>query len=305
MLEIYTYNAGKGDCIRIRFGNRHNIIVDTGITRFASKFLDLCKDIERNKEIIDAVIITHMDDDHLGGALFAARRNKTLNINEFWLNAKNTLVENKGGTPLSANQNNELYSLIISKGIPVRSVIKGDSINIEGAEINILWPPKDIAEKVYCETRNTKLSYTSDRKQKLSTLADDDITDCDSSLSNRASIVFTFYYENKKLLFTGDAWGVDIINTISDYSYDMIKLSHHGSIRNLTEEWKKIKCNNYLICTDGKSHPDKQTIAKIHKWNGNIVIYSPSDWWSNGFFLDEDNNETIRCVKSDGKPIII
>lgn len=305
MLEFYTYNAGKGECIRVKFGGSHNIIVDTGITRFATNFIKICEVIKSNHESLDAVIITHMDDDHLGGALFAARNKQLLNIKEIWLNCNKSITEKRDNTPLSANQNNQLYSLMVSQGIPVRSVIKGDYLNIGGAEIVILWPPKDIAENVYCETNNTKLSYFSDHDQKLSVLAEKDITTFDSSQSNRASIVFTFRYENKKILFSGDAWGDDIINSISDYNYDMIKLPHHGSIRNLNDDWKRIKCTNYMICTDGKSHPDKQTIAKLNKWNGDINIYSPSDWWSNDFFLDDDAKEGIHCFKQDGVPIII
>ena len=34
-----------------------------------------------------------------------------------------------------------------------------------------------------------------------------------------------------------------------------------------------------IIHTDGVMHPDKQTIAKLLKWYGNICIYGAADWW--------------------------
>lgn len=67
-----------------------------------------------------------------------------------------------------------------------------------------------------------------------------------------------------------------------------ILLSHHGSVRNLSEEWcGRIRCQTYMICTDGISHPDKQTIAKLLKWNDEITIYGSTDWWT-GMLTIED-----------------
>lgn len=303
MLKIYTYNAGKGDCIRISFGSTHNIIVDTGVMRFGRKFQEICDEIESNGEVIDAMVITHMDNDHLGGALYVAKHGKMPNIQQIWMNCLD--VRDTVCTPLSAKQNNELYAHMISKGIQVCSILRGNSVRIDDAEISFLWPTKEIVEAVYCEPSKTPLSNCSDYGRKLSVLANEKITVSDASGSNRASIVFSFRYEGKLLLFTGDAWGNDIVNSISDDYFDLIKLPHHGSARNITEEWKNIKCSQYLICTDGHSHPDKQTIAKLHKWNGEITIYSPSEWWENNFYLDDDNRENIHCILTNGEPIIL
>ena len=47
MLEVYTYNAGKGDCVRLRFDDTHNIIIDTGVIRFAPAFKRICDEIRK------------------------------------------------------------------------------------------------------------------------------------------------------------------------------------------------------------------------------------------------------------------
>ena len=83
--------------------------------------------------------------------------------------------------------------------------------------------------------------------------------------------------------------------------YDLVKLPHHGSVRNISEEYaESISATNFLICTDGDMHPDKQTIAKLEKWYGEITIYSPSDWWKRGYYTDDDKSHKIEYKKKEG-----
>lgn len=84
-----------------------------------------------------------------------------------------------------------------------------------------------------------------------------------------------------------------------DGTYDLVKLPHHGSVRNISEEWsQKINCRNYMICTDGFSHPDKQTIAKLLQWYGEIHVYGSVDWWSR-FLLDEDKACNVHFAEGE------
>ncbi len=76
MLEVYTYNAGKGDCIRIHFAESHNIFIDTGVTAFAHEFKRICDEIISMGETLDVLILTHVDDDHIGGILANLRQNE-------------------------------------------------------------------------------------------------------------------------------------------------------------------------------------------------------------------------------------
>ena len=87
MLEIYAYNAGKGDCIRIRFSESHNIFIDTGVMRFAPSFKRICDQIQSCGETLDALILTHADDDHIGGMLANLRiSNYICPFQEVWMN---------------------------------------------------------------------------------------------------------------------------------------------------------------------------------------------------------------------------
>ncbi len=57
---------------------------------------------------------------------------------------------------------------------------------------------------------------------------------------------------------------------------DYLKVSHHGSICDLTEEFLKIiDCKKFLISTDGSSfnHPDKKLIARIYNKINDATFY--------------------------------
>ncbi|MBN1038262.1 MULTISPECIES: MBL fold metallo-hydrolase [unclassified Clostridium] len=116
-----------------------------------------------------------------------------------------------------------------------------------------------------------KVSY---RKVNFKTVIDNLIesTDNSTSESNESSIAFIIEYKNVKVLFLGDADESIILNGLNKYNnlgneldFDVIKLSHHGSIRNNYNLIDIIKAKRYLISTNGKSygHPDENVIAKI------------------------------------------
>ncbi len=67
-ITISTIRSGKGDCIHINYDG-HNIIVDTGPTSTAGQFRILCNSILTKGESLDALVISHYDDDHIGGIL--------------------------------------------------------------------------------------------------------------------------------------------------------------------------------------------------------------------------------------------
>jgi len=71
--ELHFLPAAGGDFLWLRFGTLadkvHNIIIDSG---YRSCFLDfnaVLRSLVRAKETIDAIVLTHTDDDHIGGFL--------------------------------------------------------------------------------------------------------------------------------------------------------------------------------------------------------------------------------------------
>lgn len=96
----------------------------------------------------------------------------------------------------------------------------------------------------------------------------------DTSVTNGSSISFVIEKDNKKLLFLADSHPSLILESLKmHYSdeefpmeFDIIKLSHHGSITNTSKELLEvIDSKNYIISSDGSKfgHPDIETIARI------------------------------------------
>ena len=137
----------------------------------------------------------------------------------------------------------------------------------------------DDAYEMYCKKIKPLMDVNDEekvscRKVSFKTVIDNLIesTDNSTSESNESSIAFIIEYKNVKLLFLGDADESTILNGINKYKnlgneldFDVVKLSHHGSIRNNYNLMDIIKAKRYLISTNGKSygHPDENVIAKI------------------------------------------
>ena len=301
MLEVYAYNAGKGDCIRIRFGEGHNIFVDSGVIRFAKSFIQICSDIIAAGEKLDVLILTHVDDDHIGGILSFLRANQRCPFDEVWMNHTGKIE--LGNALLSTRQNDEVYARLLKQNINVKRMLKGDCYTIDAASITTLSPAMIIEDN---RSADVPLAYYRDVGLPLSRLSDMPIQRKDSSISNKNSIVFIFEYRGKRILFTGDAWAEDIVSGLGDnrQKFDLIKLPHHGSVGNISENLlEQVDCNDFLICADGRMHPDKQTIAKLLKGRANIRVYSPVAWWEHNFFMSNDNihGASFIRIQQEGK----
>ena len=297
-LEVYGYNAGKGECIRIHFGAGRNVFVDTGTRRFGTRFRQICEEIISSEEPLDLLILTHSDDDHIGGITSMLRSGWTCPFTTVRMN--HTGTTNKLNVQLSTESNDEVYWQLTKQGIEVLPMVVGDVIHIENAIITTYCPANPPVPEL--RTPHMPLAFRKDYHVPLKRLADMPIRHPDNSASNRSSIVFTFEQDGKKLLFTGDAWGDDIVRSLGDspHSFDLVKLPHHGAVGNLSEDFEDmILCQRFLICADGIMHPDKQTIAKLEKWYGTITIYSPSNWWSSNFFTPDDDRNSISLIQQE------
>lgn len=90
----------------------------------------------------------------------------------------------------------------------------------------------------------------------------------DNSRSNGASIGVEITYNKKKILFLGDCHEDVIMNSNSaqEKYYEVIKIPHHGSLRNNSNWINFVRAKYYIFSTDGKSHkghPSVEVISKI------------------------------------------
>jgi beta-lactamase superfamily II metal-dependent hydrolase len=96
----------------------------------------------------------------------------------------------------------------------------------------------------------------------------------DNASANGSSIAFVIEKKDVKVLFLGDSHPSQIVESLElhynakDFpiEFDVIKISHHGSQKNTSNELLEIiGSKKYVFSTNGKihNHPDRETIARI------------------------------------------
>ena len=94
----------------------------------------------------------------------------------------------------------------------------------------------------------------------------------DQSIPNRSSIMFVAEYEDKRLLFTGDGRGSDVLRGLvrqglmakdGEYHVTVMKVPHHGSARNASRKFfSQVTADVYVLSANGRDgNPDMPTLA--------------------------------------------
>lgn len=100
----------------------------------------------------------------------------------------------------------------------------------------------------------------------------------DNSITNASSISLIIEDEGKRALLTADATDDDLFNALNSLSskgvsmeFDLIKLSHHGAIKNNMKWLSMVKAKYYVISTDSSkhNHPDIESIVNLIESNKN------------------------------------
>lgn len=101
----------------------------------------------------------------------------------------------------------------------------------------------------------------------------------DTSVANGSSIAFILEYKELKFLFLADSHMNVVIDSLKEIKHnkplkvEFVKLSHHGSKKNINEEFLSlIDTDTYIISTNGSpkhNHPNKETLSKIINFHKN------------------------------------
>jgi len=296
--KLNILKAHHGDSIVIEtFDSDKNIftILIDGGPRETFK-TTLVKELSRYKKI-DLIILTHIDHDHISGLIhyLSSSYAKNHNFDKLLLNAPNLLKVDSGGTQISVGEGIEFERLIHSKypNLKIISEVTSESVDKldlpEGIDIKILSPNQfalDELNKNWSETDLSKEDETQvgsidliakDFNVNFETLANN--ADIEKSIkkdfANASSIAFSIQTGDFHGLFLGDAHSTIVAKSLLDkypkespIFFDYVKLSHHGSKYNISNEFlDTIECHNYIISTNGgkgrTKHPNRETIAKI------------------------------------------
>jgi hypothetical protein len=330
--------AFKGDFfwIRYRIGNigpwRH-VLIDSGCTGCWRDYISILECISNNGEVIEALFLTHIDEDHIGGALKAfANISKPLpQIERIYLNTGRGIARHMSlrASPfypedeLSVAPDDGFYS--VSQAFGFLELLKKYGLEskllnyttidttmlslADGAIIRFISPSEDALLNFYSfwEKDRTHVveGYSvsgeiSFESADLSSLFDVSLGK-DTSVSNGSSIAFLFSFEGKCLAFLADAHADICARGLKKIGYslacpcpvDFVKLSHHGSNNNLSEELLQLlPTQNYIVSTNGshRKFPSKIVLAKLLKFNHNKhpvhLFYNYR--WTDHYFTSND-----------------
>ncbi|AWK43900.1 MBL fold metallo-hydrolase [Photorhabdus laumondii subsp. laumondii] len=303
MLRLKVLKAKNGDCILLSWENNgvtRNILIDGGKSSvyktgpLKGELYKTLKLIEERNERVDKLILTHVDDDHIGGILNGFRSGELLIslCDKVWFNSGKLIKEAFDSDVLPENEleleriNVQDGKTSIQQGVSFEKRISelgiwenwliesGYTCEFFGAKITVLSPKREDLARLLCKwEKEVPQSITSGKKtdygKSLEELNLNDKFLSDKSIHNGSSIAILFEYNNHKILLLGDAHdGVvcDAISSLKDeqgqnisssnkLKVDYIKLSHHGSEFNTSARFLNlIDCKNFIISTDGSSH---------------------------------------------------
>ncbi|HMJ70344.1 MAG TPA: MBL fold metallo-hydrolase [Cyclobacteriaceae bacterium] len=341
-MRIKFLQAQHGDSAIVSFSKK-NIIIDGGLAdcyynKNRNEYGELRAEIDlikQRREVIDILILTHIDNDHICGLLkwFEMDKNALDLISTIWFNS-GRVISNQSGEPVN-NDLNVSISRNDSATTGVHEAIEFEDFVVKGTmwdqkiwkiglildnpdfKIEVVSPEPKQLEKLVREYKS-KLKSTltgsgsSDWNVDLQTIIEEESKpdfafEEDQSIKNGSSIAFILYAESKRLLFLGDAHPSTVLNGLKTFGYDeqsplkadFVKIAHHGSNKNTSARLlQAITSDNFFISTNGNyhGHPGKRTIARILNRNSNANIYFNYEYVRDQVFTKNDRSE--RSIKS-------
>ncbi|MPM32980.1 hypothetical protein SDC9_79547 [bioreactor metagenome] len=336
-LKIKMLEAFNGDSFLISLEDDtiKNIVVDGGISKTYIRDLRLeIESIMSERQDIDLMFITHVDEDHIGGiisffeddeidknivkrVIYNSALTISKSLNTKYDSSRENDINKASDRKVSYQQGKTLENELLKYSLLEAKVIKAlDKINIGNATITILSPRwtevKKLNKRWEKETSDKRQASSSknDYKKSIKELLENDKYIKDRSIVNRSSISFLLEYGDFKILMLADSRSDIITKSLNRLDYtkdnklvlDYVKLPHHGSKNNLYYDLLEIiECKKYIISTDGSifNHPDKITLARILNVFNDVEFYFNSTVYEE-IFLEEDKKEyQFACIKKD------
>lgn len=259
----------------------------------------IVSNLVNESEKIDALFLSHIHNDHIGGAVEfikdAKADIKLRNAVEHWIyNAPRRYEidkeENEKGGVLCSVAFGDIVYEYIKTYFPFDVVdhVAGDSFDIDGMKVSLLSPDinklsqltaKYSNNRPLCKSESDEISteaggITDDYSIPLKVFETDSFVE-DSSIENASSIAAIFEFDGKRILWLADAIPSVILQSLSNMGFsesnkmhcDSVLLSHHGSaLNNSSELFRMISAEKYFFSADGVNKyclPNKSVIARI------------------------------------------
>ena len=229
-LQITCLDIGQGDCISIQLPQGQNFLIDGGssnkknIARY--QILPFLKN--RGIGVIDAILISHTDNDHISGVLELF---DYMRVHLTSVRVKNLILP-------EWTQPDDAYQQLVDKaqaaGVNVQKGRKGEQIALGKASLRFLSPDRGTAG-----------------------------TD-----ANEDGMVVELVYGGFEGLFTGDIGAETEKKLLSELEdVDFLKVGHHGSRYSTCQEFLDVVLPEVAViscsATNSYGHPSSETIERL------------------------------------------
>ncbi|WP_133122883.1 MBL fold metallo-hydrolase [Zhengella mangrovi] len=302
-IEIAVMRAGDGDCILIQcrdYLGSVNILVDGGRREAVENLRAFLNTLPEKDRKIDLFILTHIDADHIEGALAIARDEQLREIvREVWFNDASRCAA-PNAVPLSTRQGDDFANLIAKSGwawnakfankAVVRSEQPVDVALGANTRLRLLGPTIEGLRRLASDWPTQEINdlTTSVRPMGAVVMGDSSVPDVetlassshseDESTTNGSSIAFVLEHGEIRILVAADSHAEDIVTALrvdnrdQNQRFDLAFLPHHGADRNTSPGFAQlIESKRWVISTTGArhKHPAPQSIARILKLRPN------------------------------------
>lgn len=300
MLTLEFLPARHGDSFLVRWGTPQRVLlVDGGpdgvYENTLRPHLMSLPHAPGSQPLVDAVCVSHVDDDHIVGIIRLLRELVTarndgeplpIRIDRFWFNSVDALVDQaQSGLAASVNtiisggvldaaaaasfaQGSEVRDRAAALGLTGNTpfaapLITGMTTDLYGLKVTVVGPNRGAMAELAAKWREAI------NKREVAVIAN---AFRDRSVPNLSSIAIHVDCGGRTALLTGDARGDHLIDGLeetgllvsgAEMTVDVLKLPHHGSQNNLAPVvFERIRADHYVICADGikHEHPSPATL---------------------------------------------
>ena len=273
-LSVYYLDVGQATSTLIVLPNNQSMIIDTGSTDSEDEFIESVNLILSHHKIkeIDYLVLTHSDEDHVGGAEILLKQFQVFNVFR-----PKILSKSKAEIEVSEQYKvvtTNIYSRVIS------AVYEEPNCEVEFVEDRTFLIGSEIEIKFFSCQKDTY------------------------SQTNAYSPFVSISCYSRTFLFTGDATAEreeEFVNMIQDENLEMkvdfLLVSHHGSKYSTTNEFLAATNPKYAFISAGDNyHPTTEVINRL-KNQGVEEIYCTKTCGMLAVGLNK-NGEFFFCTMS-------
>ena len=330
-LKVHYLDVGQGDCTFIEFPDDTTMMIDASIASYSEHIIKYVQDLGVTK--IDYFVLTHSDNDHVGGAKAVFDAFEIVNVyRPFQIAGK---VVGGNTEPIAEEALKEYYETIYPGDIQVAtnnsyaSFIRSaysETYTESGvsyrANVTVTYDGIKIPEGTSAEFSFeffAPLVRTGASEINFAETITHGYPTKNYGNANDSSPVMLLEYHEKSFIFTGDASETvekDVMSTLSTEekerfkNVDVMQAGHHGSRYSNSEEFLALVSPNYFVISCGKDnrykHPHTEVLERVkalpHTVSDYILItYESGDIL---FGLDKDGN-LIYAANASGSGITV